>query len=533
MRAPFAAVLVVVGSAACTGTAPPERSVGAANYQLSISVGGPGSVRAAGFGDCRTSCRFTATAGTRVGLTAFPDSGGSFSGWGDACSGSGACDVVLDADRNVTATFKGAPPPGKRILSVIRAGNGSIKSAPAGIDCGANCAASFDDGTAVALAAAPDTGWRFTGYGGACSGASCVLMLRSDATVTASFEALPPPDECDGLRPGPIPPAMVFERPADARTGCNAGTADGAGHLAFPSWDRSYDTIVETFDSTGKPLGQANGRTVTLLPQLDGFILEDIRWPEMNARFFAIAPSGVVLAYTDRRAGLFQMAEDPLGGATVVFSETRYQSSRLESYDTRLNLRWSIPLPSGGGRVRAVGTDRMGNTLVIWDHTPIDGPWSLQGVWVDHGGHAGAAFDTGGPAAGNAGYVLSPRVGSGLFLSLNGPRSGDFWARQFDDMATIGKPAPDWLVGRSTKTHMARNGRAYAFIDGTTYGRETECTQHIEIVAPSGKSCGTAEFRIAPGRCVPQSIDVGYDGTVIQQVVAPTCTWRWWTGFLG
>jgi hypothetical protein len=38
-------------------------------------------------------------------LTAAPDAGAGFAGWGGACSGTGPCTVTLDGDKNVTATF--------------------------------------------------------------------------------------------------------------------------------------------------------------------------------------------------------------------------------------------------------------------------------------------------------------------------------------------------------------------------------------------------------------------------------------------
>ena len=51
-------------------------------------------------------------------------------------------------------------------LSVAKAGDGSgtVTSSPAGIDCGATCAAGFDDGTAVTLVAVADAGSEFTGW---------------------------------------------------------------------------------------------------------------------------------------------------------------------------------------------------------------------------------------------------------------------------------------------------------------------------------------------------------------------------------
>jgi len=79
-------------------------------------------------------------------------------------------------------------------LSVERAGNGlgSVVSDPAGIDCGAACTASFATGTAVGLAATPDAGSYFGGWGGACSGtaSSAAIVLGADETCSAAFHLL-------------------------------------------------------------------------------------------------------------------------------------------------------------------------------------------------------------------------------------------------------------------------------------------------------------------------------------------------------
>jgi hypothetical protein len=90
---------------------------------------------------------------------------------------------------------------------------------------------------------------------------------------------------------------------------------------------------------------------------------------------------------------------------------------------------------------------------------------------------------------------------------------------------------------------MARGGRAYAFFDLPGYRSASPCAQRIEIVAPSGRSCGTAVFPIASASCTTRlNINVGYDGTVIQALPFEmqrhnddgtlTCTWQSWPGFL-
>ncbi|HSS52085.1 MAG TPA: hypothetical protein VLX28_24345 [Thermoanaerobaculia bacterium] len=82
------------------------------------------------------------------------------------------------------------------ILSISKAGTGSgtVTSSPAGINCGASCSAVFTTGTAVTLTAAPVSGSTFSGWSGACTGTgSCTVTLDADRSVTATFNASPPP----------------------------------------------------------------------------------------------------------------------------------------------------------------------------------------------------------------------------------------------------------------------------------------------------------------------------------------------------
>ena len=59
------------------------------------------------------------------------------------------------------------------ILTVSRAGSGSgvVSSNVGAIGCGATCTGTFVAGTAVTLAATPDSGSVFTGWLGECTGA--------------------------------------------------------------------------------------------------------------------------------------------------------------------------------------------------------------------------------------------------------------------------------------------------------------------------------------------------------------------------
>src|SRR5262245_961169 len=82
--------------------------------------------------------------------------------------------------------------PGLQTLTVVGAGNGAgaVTSNPVGVNCSSpGCSASFAGGTTVTLQAVANPGSLFAGWsGGGCSGtATCVVMVNSAVTVTATF----------------------------------------------------------------------------------------------------------------------------------------------------------------------------------------------------------------------------------------------------------------------------------------------------------------------------------------------------------
>lgn len=85
-------------------------------------------------------------------------------------------------------------------------GQGAITSSPAGISCGAQCAASFPVGTTVTLTATPKSGSTFAGWSGACSGTgACTLTLK------AVSSELPTGSVCPGY-----PAGVMCSSPATA-----------------------------------------------------------------------------------------------------------------------------------------------------------------------------------------------------------------------------------------------------------------------------------------------------------------------------
>lgn len=182
-------------AATCTVQMTAARAVTASfstvNFPLTVTRAGAGTgtVTSAPAGiSCGTDCAESYAQNTAVTLTAAAGSGSLFSGWSGACTGTGSCSVTMSAARNVTATFALA-----RTLTVAKAGTGAgtVTSAPAGINCGSTCAASFADGSTVTLTAAATSGSTFGGWsGGGCSGTSTTCTtsaLAAPTSVTATF----------------------------------------------------------------------------------------------------------------------------------------------------------------------------------------------------------------------------------------------------------------------------------------------------------------------------------------------------------
>lgn len=83
-------------------------------YQLNVFDGGSGkgTVTSVPAGiSCPTSCSAAFGSGTAVTLTASAQAGSEFAGWSGACSGTGVCQLTMDADHDVSATFAPIPPP--------------------------------------------------------------------------------------------------------------------------------------------------------------------------------------------------------------------------------------------------------------------------------------------------------------------------------------------------------------------------------------------------------------------------------------
>ncbi len=174
----------------------PDQIVQAASTQTpsyNISAiregGGEGRVSSSPAGiDCGTDCSGDFTSLTTVTLTAEPEPDNRFIGWTGPCTGSVlTCEVFMDQDYAAVATFE--PLTYNLALNKKGSGKGKVTSSPSGITCGNDCDGDFASLSSVTLTADPDSGNRFTGWTGPCTGSSltCEVFMNRDYTPSATF----------------------------------------------------------------------------------------------------------------------------------------------------------------------------------------------------------------------------------------------------------------------------------------------------------------------------------------------------------
>jgi hypothetical protein len=186
------------GFAPCQLTMATPKSVTASFNMLTFSLTttktgtGNGTVTSTPAGiDCGAACNFDFASDTSVELTAVADANSLFTGWSDACIGTG-CSVTMDADKTVTANFDVKP---VYAVTINKIGNGSVTSAPASIDCGTSCSASFNAGDMITLTAVPDAGYTFGTWTGCTTSteATCTINVTQATQIDATFVQISPP----------------------------------------------------------------------------------------------------------------------------------------------------------------------------------------------------------------------------------------------------------------------------------------------------------------------------------------------------
>jgi hypothetical protein len=167
-------------------------------HALTIDPSGTGSgtVTSLPLGiDCGGTCSALFHTGTIVTLSAGAATGSTFTGWsGGGCTGTGTCDVTIDAAKEITATFTLNQYTLTLAIVADPDTTRSVASVPDGISCsnvGGTCSAEFDYGTVITLNATPGADFGvWDDSSGACYALvspTCEFTINGDVTITALF----------------------------------------------------------------------------------------------------------------------------------------------------------------------------------------------------------------------------------------------------------------------------------------------------------------------------------------------------------
>lgn len=420
-------------------------------------------------------------------------------------------------------------------------------------------------------------GWAVVAVGSVLSwGLACGNAPTPPEPPQASEPAVPTPSEPTsepagepGPRPSPSPSACVGLLPErvspvsrDVVTGfvdsCELHPAlDGAGSLAYAAGYVGYGNyrwyVLGPDGSRGGDFHSAP--TPDVWPQAHGFQMVNVICGGGNAGvdFEAYDGRGQHLAtvglgnYPDCSGAQFDDASDSAGGTVVAWMTTAsgalndlHRELKVRRFDGTARDRFEPVTAASwlqGGEERpavAVGTDVLGRTLVLWNGEAFFGAGSTAGRWLDaNGAPLTPIFQARIPSLGTESRVLSPLMGGGLALRLDGT-----WAARFESGASEASAPPSWLAQRRGRLHIVRGGKAYALLPPAPTA--PVCRQQVEVLAPDGTLCGTLAFDTPEGACVTSPLVLGADGSILQQQLQASppengmngCTQKGWPGIL-
>jgi hypothetical protein len=194
-------------------------------------------------------CLVRVERGTTVILTAQDGAISKFQRWEQPCNGTDTtCTVQVNDDVvNVTGRFSPLR------LWYPKFGRGSIsvesRSGDPGRGCGLECR-DFANGEIVTVRARPSAGYKFTGWGGDCArvrSRGCYFPMTKNRMVGATFEKIPPPDNCPPNQScDPVKVAQSFRIVINGRGTVMVGKIDAWG----PDFCRISCTLERTRRAT-------------------------------------------------------------------------------------------------------------------------------------------------------------------------------------------------------------------------------------------------------------------------------------------
>jgi Divergent InlB B-repeat domain len=326
-------------------------------------------------------------------------------------------------------------------LSVSTAGNGSVVSEPAGIDCGATCQASYTAGSSVNLTAKPAASYSFSGWGGACSGSAtvCTVLMTEARNVTAAF--VPNDGSAFALNVSTSGSGSVTSQPVGISCGATCSTlftasttvtltATPAAGQVFSAW--TGDCAGATSVCVLRMNSSKSAQAVFVTPQTAGWqdqvLVSAAGTDQHGFQRTAMASDGRVLAIWLQQVVVnsqitgyivWQSRYTPDSNWTIPTEVTRVASSMtLHPYRLAMNatgkgvLAWSeiranttttfditampFDLATGWGQRSVISAtttqsaqldasvDTSGNAMVTWIQLNFVTGQSLRAVWANH-----------------------------------------------------------------------------------------------------------------------------------------------------
>jgi hypothetical protein len=332
------------------------------------------------------------------------------------------------------------------------------------------------------------------------------------------------PDECAGLVPSAGEP-VTYELEKSSTPYCHHAITDGQGRwigIGIGLKWTGYRFVSAA--GAGGLVGSLNvplqGNPPGIAPQPSGY---HVTTAGTGAGVFQIFDErGILVSEGGTQGWPWAIVEDPNGG------------SAMHSWDLQ------NPRPGGGSwgdRLELVGVDGRLRASILLDRAPASLIVSRSGNVLLFAGREARWFD--GEARPLTDWFPVP-VGDGTGWPLAGParladgrialRDRGRWLAVIADGTPEVWAPPPWLASRPLNVAVVRGGRANAFVSYRS--SPSACEPRIEIVAPSGTSCGTVALPVADA-CT--HVDVGTDGTVFAESEldgGARCVWRWWSGLL-
>jgi len=488
----FAAVAAVIAGFACGGSSAsnPRGSGGppaSSTATLSVTVSGAGSVTSNPAGiDCGATCSMTFAQGTSVVLTAAAGSGQDFTGWSGACTGTGTCTVMLNADTAASAQFAAMP----------------VTTPP----------------TVPPTTPPPTT------------------PPPTNPPPTA------PPDECAGLLPAALPAPVKAQLPKNS---CLEATSDdGAGNYLL-GYEEGSGPFAPTYLFFKLENGQAvqvggrvNGGDETgtyIYSQPSGFTVFSVFGENGASAIASYGSGGDLLSSQVVAPGNFNpepssaVGIDPSGGTATLKhafdAATSTWTTAYKRYDkTGAAETGEVVLEHADRPAAAIGVTLSGNALAVV--TQSTGNW--QARWLARDGKALTDwFALSGPADRFAVPVIRFLLDGSLAVGFRTTSQGvqyqnlDYRYRVLDG-ATATSLLPAWLASRANDVFFAiRGGRGYA-----AFGAQGSCGAGLEVLAASGKSCGCMNVPLLDGGAAGHGASsIGRDGSLMVAEPVAACVW--------